>query len=135
MNRWKRSGIVAVLCLLPLLPAATLQEPQEKQSKAPNAVASKNQETKGDVAKGKAVFGDNCAVCHSAETDEAIVGPGLKNLFHWPPHKMSDGTEHQEHTVEIIRKQIVEGGGSMAPAGASFSDQEVADLITYLQTL
>ena len=35
----------------------------------------------------------------------------------------------------MIRKQIVEGGGMMPAIGASLSDQEIADLIVYLQTL
>jgi len=93
------------------------------------------EETQGDVARGRQVFEANCRLCHSAETEEIIVGPGLKGLFHWPPHALSDGAEHKEHSVDVIRKQIREGGGNMAPVGAAFSDQEMADLIAYLQTL
>jgi len=63
------------------------------------------------------------------------VGPGLKGLFQRPPHKLSDGTEHAAHTAAVIRQQIVEGGGAMAPVGAEFTDQEIADLIVYLQSL
>ena len=92
-------------------------------------------EAKGDAAKGKDVFATNCALCHNAESADVLVGPGLKGLFHWPPHKLSDGTEHKEHTVEIIRKQIVEGGGAMMAVGAGLSAQELQDLIAYLQTL
>lgn len=90
---------------------------------------------KGDAAKGKEVFDANCAICHNADSDEALVGPGLKNLFKWPPHKLSDGTEHKEHTVEIIRNQIVNGGGAMAPMGASVSGEDLENLLAYLQTL
>ena len=93
------------------------------------------EETQGDAARGRQVFEANCLLCHSAETDEMIVGPGLKGLFHWPPHALSDGAEHKEHSVDVIRKQIREGGGNMAPVGATLSDQEMADLIAYLQTL
>jgi cytochrome c2 len=95
----------------------------------------KQQVSQGDAARGKEIFASKCAVCHDAETRETKVGPGLKDLFHWPAHTLSDGTEHQQHNVEVIRKQIVEGGGTMDPVGASFSDQEIADLIAYLQTL
>jgi mono/diheme cytochrome c family protein len=102
---------------------------------SPPAEQRGKQEAKGDAARGKQVFEANCQLCHSADTEEMTVGPGLKGLFHWPPHMLSDGTEHKEHTVEIIRKQIVEGGGDMAPVGASFSNQEMADLIAYLRTL
>ncbi|HWP85117.1 MAG TPA: cytochrome c [Terriglobia bacterium] len=89
----------------------------------------------GDAAKGKAVFEANCQFCHTAESNEAVVGPGLKDLYKWPPHKLSDGTEHATHTDEIIRKQIVEGGGAMQPAGGSLTEEEIADLLAYLKTI
>ena len=89
----------------------------------------------GDAAKGKAIFNDNCAFCHSAESTDAGVGPGLKDLFKWPAHKLSDGTEHKEHTVEIIKKQVSEGGGGMAPMGENVKGQDLDDLVAYLQTL
>ena len=102
---------------------------------APQTPAKEKEAASGDPAKGKQVFEANCQLCHNADSDEASVGPGLKGLIHWPPHKLSDGTEHKEHTVTVIRKQIVEGGGAMAPVGAAFSETELADLIAYLQTL
>jgi mono/diheme cytochrome c family protein len=116
MNYFKQSvALVAVLVLAFLVSGATPQQ--------------------GDAAKGKEVFDASCSTCHVADTDEAIVGPGLKNLFKWPPHKLSDGTEHTEHTVEIIRKQIVDGGGAMVGEGSSLSEQQLNDLLAYLQTL
>ena len=134
MNLWKRGGILVALFVFSLLlvRAAPQGDKEQKDSKAS---ASQKEEAKGDVAKGKQVFADNCQICHNAESEEAIVGPGLKGLFQWPPHKMSDGTEHKEHTVAIIRKQIVDGGGAMPPVGTSLSEKEVDDLIAYLQTL
>jgi len=89
----------------------------------------------GDAAKGKVVFEANCGLCHNAESDEAAVGPGLKGLFKWPAHKLSDGTEHKEHTVDIIKNQVVNGGGGMAPMGEQVKDEDLANLLAYLQTL
>ena len=89
----------------------------------------------GDAAKGKAVFDDNCAFCHSATTSDAGVGPGLKDLFKWPAHKLSDGTEHKEHTVDIIKNQVVNGGGGMAPMGEQVKGEDLDNLLAYLQTL
>ena len=102
---------------------------------SPKAESRAKTEVQGDPARGRAVFEANCQLCHYADSEETNIGPGLKGLFHWPPHKLSDGTEHKEHTVAIIRKQITEGGGAMEPVGASFSEQEIDDLIAYLQTL
>ena len=131
MKLWMRGCLmVSALLISFLLAGAAAQENQ-----APPKDGAAPAEAKGDAAKGKAVFEEKCSLCHSADTDEMLVGPGLKNLFHWPPHKMSDGTEHQEHTVEIIRKQMVEGGGAMPPMGESLSSEDVENLLAYLQTL
>ena len=88
----------------------------------------------GDAAKGKVVFEAKCSACHDATSDQEIVGPGLKDLFRWPAHQAPDGSQHARHTVPVISKQIVEGGGAMPPV-TGLSDQEMADLIAYLQTL
>ena len=50
-------------------------------------------------------------------------------------HTMSDGTEHTEHTVAMVRKQIEEGGGGMMPMKDILSQEEIDNLIAYLQTL
>ena len=140
MSASKLGSLLAALLLFSLfLAGAAPQEDKDNKdsnaSPAKEAESGKKEEAKGDSAKGKKVFEDNCSTCHNADSDEAIIGPGLKGLFKWPPHKLSDGTEHKEHTVAIIRKQITEGGGMMAPVGASFSEEEINDLIAYLQTL
>ena len=88
-----------------------------------------------DAARGKQVFADACSTCHSADTDEEIVGPGLKNLFQWPAHRGADGSQHDRHTVPMIRRQIVEGGGAMAPMGGEVNGQALEDLLAYLRTL
>jgi cytochrome c2 len=40
----------------------------------------------GDVEKGKTLFSNNCAQCHSV-TDEVVVGPGLKGVQQRTPGK------------------------------------------------
>lgn len=142
MNLWKRGYVLGALFVVSFfLAGATPQgnepgkEKDSNSSQSPETGSKKKEELKGDPAKGKEVFEASCALCHNADSEEAKIGPGLKGLFQWPPHKLSDGTEHKEHTVEIIRKQIVEGGGAMDPVGGSFTEQELSDLIAYLHTL
>ena len=65
----------------------------------------------GDAAKGKAVF-DQCSVCHSADSDETIVGPGLKGLF--KHDKLKNGKPVTEANV---REKINDGGNGMPPFG------------------
>jgi len=57
----------------------------------------------------------------------------LKKLPH--SHKTSDGTEHTEHTVASVRKQIEEGSGTMMPMKDILSKEEIDDVIAYLHTL
>jgi mono/diheme cytochrome c family protein len=113
----------------PSAPVPTKSTPPARSPAAP-AVAV----TKGDAAKGKAVFDAKCGACHDATSDQEIVGPGLKDLFHWPPHQGPDGSQHAQHTVPMIRTQIVQGGGAMPPV-TGLSEQDLADLLAYLQTL
>lgn len=48
---------------------------------------------------------------------------------------MADGTEHTEHTIPMIREQIIRGSSLMPPAGLSLSDEQLYDLVAYLLTL
>jgi cytochrome c len=84
---------------------------------------------KGDAEKGKEVF-TQCGVCHSADTDEKKMGPGLKGLF--KKEKLANG---KKPTEANIRTQIEEGGNGMPPYKDSLGDGEKDDLIAYLKTL
>lgn len=122
--------IVAAAALACLLWTAAAQEDSTRGDSG-----GKKEPVASDASKGKAVFQANCQTCHNAESSEPLIGPGLKDLFKWPPHKLSDGTEHTQHTVDIIKKQIVEGGGAMQPMGGYVSGADLDNLLAYLQTL
>ena len=83
----------------------------------------------GDAAKGKAVF-DQCSGCHSADSDETIVGPPLKGLF--KRKTLKNGKPVNEANV---RSMINEGGNGMPPFGDQLSDQDKSDVIAYLKSL
>ena len=84
----------------------------------------------GDAAKGKAVFEDNCAVCHNADSDEKKMGPGLKGLF--KKAKLKNGKPVTEANV----KAILNAGGNGMPAYSDMlSDEERANVLAYLKTL
>src|SRR5580704_11401946 len=52
---------------------------------------------KGDAAKGKSIFEDNCAVCHDAESADKKIGPGLKGLL--KKDKMNNGKKPTEANI------------------------------------
>src|SRR5208283_2169648 len=63
---------------------------------------------KGDPLKGKAVFQQQCGVCHHADSAAKKMGPGLKGLF--KREKMGNGRKPTEANV---RAQIDSGSTGM----------------------
>jgi cytochrome c len=84
----------------------------------------------GDAAKGKAVFEDNCAVCHNADSDEKKMGPGLKGLY--KKDKMVNGKKPTDANVKAI---IAAGGNGMPAFADMLSDEERDNVLAYLKTL
>lgn len=121
------SGVLLALCLVTCLPAGAETTPK----------------TKGNAVRGKAVFQvSGCWRCHNTDKPEprilragAAPAPSLMGVFKAPPHQLADGTRHEQHTDEMLRKIITEGTRSMAARGAALSDKEVNDLLAYLHTL
>ena len=85
---------------------------------------------KADAAKGKAVFEQQCGMCHNPDSDEKKMGPGLKGLF--KKDKLASGKKPTEANV---RAHIDEGGIGMPAYKDMLSDQEKDDLVAYLKTL
>jgi mono/diheme cytochrome c family protein len=84
---------------------------------------------KGDPTKGKEVF-EQCAVCHSATTDQKKMGPSLKGLY--KKEKLANGSPV---TDESILAMVNKGKGSMPAFADMLSDEEKTDLLAYLKTL
>lgn len=116
---------------------ASSQEAESSNKKDSEAEKTTAAASTGDVAKGEAIFQQNCEICHDAKSNEIRVGPGLKGVLKKLPesHTTSEGTEHKEHTVAMIRKQIEEGGGGMMAMKDILSKEEIDNIIAYLQTL
>ena len=87
------------------------------------------QKKAGDAEKGKEVF-QQCGVCHTADSAEKKMGPGLKGLFQ--NEKMNNGKKPTEANV---REKVDEGGNGMPSYKEMLSDEEKNDLIAYLKTL
>jgi mono/diheme cytochrome c family protein len=83
-----------------------------------------------DAAKGKAVYGQQCVACHSADTDERKMGPALKGLF--KKAKMANGKQPTDANVQA---KIDEGGNGMPPYKEVLTKDEKADLMAYLKTI
>ncbi len=80
--------------------------------------------------KGAALFKSKCLSCHFADKEETKHGPGLKNIL----KKEKLPFSKRPASIENIRKQLKTPFLTM-PSFVSFSEQEIADLIAYLETL
>jgi cytochrome c len=86
---------------------------------------------KGDAAKGKDIFDQQCSLCHDATTTEKKMGPGLKDLFKRPKLATTGKPTSDANVLEKINL----GGNGMPPEKDLLSDPEKADLLAYLKTL
>ncbi|HUR37188.1 MAG TPA: cytochrome c [Terriglobales bacterium] len=80
--------------------------------------------------RGQRLYQSTCAVCHRADSDAPLNGPGLKGMFN--KKFLTSGLPAKDERVEeVIRR----GRRSMPGYDATFSDQQIADLMAYLHTL
>jgi mono/diheme cytochrome c family protein len=82
------------------------------------------------IERGRALFASRCSACHDPLSTGTIVGPGLKGLLRNPLLPIS---KHPA-TAESIRFQLRQPQGAM-PSFAYLSEDEMNDLIAYLNTL
>ena len=82
------------------------------------------------IERGRTLFLSRCASCHDPLTTNTIVGPGLKGLLKNPTLPVSKNPA----TAESIRFQLRQPRGRM-PSFSYLSEDEMSDLIAYLNTL
>ncbi|HEX8084461.1 MAG TPA: cytochrome c [Solirubrobacteraceae bacterium] len=72
----------------------------------------------GNAAKGKDVFGQNCAACHGGDGGGG-TGPKLAGVSEYA-------------NPDVVVEQVREGGGGMPAFGDRLSEQELADVSAYV---
>jgi len=87
-------------------------------------------QVQGNIEAGKALFEKKCSSCHLADSTEKKIGPGLQDLLY------KDTLPHSGRpaTIENILSQLERPVLTM-PAYKDLTEQELADLIAYLNTL
>jgi hypothetical protein len=99
-----------------------------KQTGTPGALAIRTDPQ--SIGRGRILFNTKCSPCHDPNSTRTIVGPGLKGLLKNPVLPIS---KHPA-TAESIRFQLRQPMGRM-PSFAYLSEDEIDDLIAYLNTL
>ena len=80
-------------------------------------------------ALGRQVFVSRCSSCHSADTEKGMTVPGLRAVR--KPYLHSGMVANDARVTEVI----VHGRNMMPALGNTLSDQQLADLMAYLETL
>jgi mono/diheme cytochrome c family protein len=80
--------------------------------------------------RGQAIFQGNCATCHNSDSDQKLVGPGLRGLLH-KPHLPSGAPA----TNAQVRRTVLHGRNVMPPFADVLNSQQLNDLLAYLHTI
>jgi len=99
-------------------------------------VNSSKADEKGDAAKGKVIYENNCAACHGAEgKGDGVAAQALDPK----PRNLSNVEFTSSVTNEHLYKVISEGGGAvglsplMAPWGGVLSEADIWDVIAFIR--
>jgi cytochrome c2 len=82
------------------------------------------------VERGEAVFENQCSFCHHADRTDSKLGPGLKGVLKAENLPASG----RPATPENVTRQLLSPYQNM-PSFSSLSEQEIKDLLAYLNTL
>lgn len=79
---------------------------------------------------GRAIFNERCASCHYPYSSKSLHGPGLDRLYR--KKYLPSGLPTNDR---FVTQTILNGRGMMPAAGSTLSDEQLRELIAYLQTL
>ena len=91
----------------------------------------------GDNVKGKTLFKTNCARCHYV-TDQKMIGPGLAGVRNrWSEESkliawIKNSSEFLKTGDKYANDLYKEYGGQQMPAFTNLSDQDIQDLLAYI---
>jgi len=94
--------------------------------------------THDQVKQGNMVFKQNCASCHGQNAEATPNWKETNADGHYPPPPLN-GTAHAwHHDLDVLRRQIREGGqqlgGVMPPFKERLSSEQIDQAIAYFQS-
>jgi mono/diheme cytochrome c family protein len=82
------------------------------------------------IERGRRTFMRNCASCHGSD-GKGLPLPG----YAVPPTDLTSNEFQSTRDTEAIRTVLVNGKGAMPPLGKLLAEDELDELIGYVQTL
>lgn len=86
----------------------------------------------GNPDNGKAIFGQNCAVCHGTSGDGQGIGAAGMSP---PPANFTDPGFWKDKTDTFLAHVISNGIGQMPGWSESLTPDQIRDVIAYIKTL
>jgi mono/diheme cytochrome c family protein len=83
-----------------------------------------------DIKRGKEIYDSECTLCHDPNSRETIIGPGHKGLLKRDKLPVSGRPATPENVVRQLRTPY-----NRMPTFDYLSDEEIKDLLAYLNTL
>jgi cytochrome c len=111
--------------------AATLFAVQLRSSLAQDSAAPAPAHLSEAATRGKTVFAEKCALCHSAETTDKKIGPGLKGFY----QRGTFTSDSSKVTDQSVTKFIESGKGMMPPFKDTLEPAKIEDVVAYVKTL
>ncbi len=87
-------------------------------------------DTEGDVESGQVLFENKCSFCHFADNEESKLGPGLKGILKKDSLPSSGRPATAVNILEQLKTPM-----SMMPSFTKLTNQELSDLLAFLETL
>ncbi|MFH0725394.1 MAG: DUF2231 domain-containing protein [Pseudomonadota bacterium] len=80
------------------------------------------------VRKGEVLFSQRCAFCHSIDSTDTVVGPGLKGLFSAEQFSVSQLPATPESVRQLLKKPFKD-----MPSFDQLTSEEIDAILVYLQ--
>jgi len=110
-------------------PASGLPAKQDKET-AGTVPKMRIRTDQASILRGKGLYNTKCSFCHDINSTTSGVGPGHKGLLRNPLLPFSNKPATPENIAAQIRNPYKD-----MPAFPYLSDDEIADLIAYMNTL
>jgi mono/diheme cytochrome c family protein len=110
--------------------STTMGTPPPEKKASPPAPSVIVRTDAASIAKGQDLFETTCTGCHTADSTEHRIGPGLKSLLK-QQHLPVSG---RPATAENVYRQLRQPYQRMPSFATRLSDEDVFDLIAYLNT-